>query len=476
MYVNAPIVSPVSTPTPVVPAGPISPSQPPGPSANQPDGSTIGLQPTIKTGMLTPWGMSPATPTAYRPAFPQVASVGRSIDGRPVPLNLGRGAGMPHRRATHPGSRADQVTQRKLNSAALAKGLPSTPQEDLRYRGGRTIKDLTYLNIFIGGPNRWTKTEQQWIDYGLEAAMTDPNLNHVVMQYFQNQPVSAEFRGSFWMSGYNPQRVTSANVKQLAKSLYTKGAFNDLPLQNTIINFFLPPGAILEDPSDGGQEFANLAKSIPVEDEANSADGLGGYHGSVHIGSTTVYYAVMVYSERKPDGSHNGIPAFAENWKSIVATAYHELHEARTDPDVDDAITTGQERYLGWTSDRGEEIADFPVDEASPLSLVFREVPLTDGTGKVPVQLLYSNAVHGPEGPIPQPHAGPTLPPAKRRTSPPGTTPIKPNPSPNPNPTPPANPNEGLQRVEQEWSRLPDAVKQQILELINTNVQSHPAF
>jgi hypothetical protein len=29
---------------------------------------------------------------------------------------------------------------------------------------------------------------------------------------------------------------------------------------------------------------------------------------------------------------------------------------------------------------------------------------LTNGIGIVPVQFLYSDAVHGPEGPIPNPH------------------------------------------------------------------------
>ncbi len=33
-----------------------------------------------------------------------------------------------------------------------------------------------------------------------------------------------------------------------------------------------------------------------------------------------------------------------------------------------------------------------------------QEVPLTDGSNSVPVQFQYSNAVHGPEGPIPAPY------------------------------------------------------------------------
>jgi hypothetical protein len=137
---------------------------------------------------------------------------------------------------------------------------------------------------------------------------------------------------------------------------------------------------------------------------------LGGYHGSVHPARrVTIYYAIGVFSERRPDGSNNGIVAFDQPWKNVVATFYHELNEARTDPDVEDAIRAGNSpravEFLGWTSQEGEECGDFPTTESEPdLSLVMKEVSLTNGDGKVPVQFQYSNAVQGPEGPIPQPH------------------------------------------------------------------------
>ena len=86
----------------------------------------------------------------------------------------------------------------------------------------------------------------------------------------------------------------------------------------------------------------------------------------------------------------------------MVATFYHELCEARTDPDVEVANRTGDSRLVGWTSPQREEIGDFPVFEAGgagDLGLVFREVRLADGSGSVPVQLQYSNRVNGPEDP-----------------------------------------------------------------------------
>ena len=87
-----------------------------------------------------------------------------------------------------------------------------------------------------------------------------------------------------------------------------------------------------------------------------------------------------------------------------MATFYHELNEARTDADVDDAIRAGNDpnavKFLGWTSKQGEECGDFPVFESgNDLTKVFKEVPLTSGAATVPVQFQYSDNVHGPEGP-----------------------------------------------------------------------------
>ena len=103
----------------------------------------------------------------------------------------------------------------------------------------------------------------------------------------------------------------------------------------------------------------------------------------------------------------NGIPVFDQPWKNVVATFYHELNEARTDADVEDAIRAGNSpnanSFLGWISDQGEECGDYPVSEAGGnLTEVFQEVELTDKSGTVPVQFMYSDAAHGPEGPIAQ--------------------------------------------------------------------------
>jgi hypothetical protein len=81
----------------------------------------------------------------------------------------------------------------------------------------------------------------------------------------------------------------------------------------------------------------------------------------------------------------------------VVATFYHEINEWRTDPDVEASSGTDLSGVLGWYSQQYGEIGDIPITQAGAnLGQVFVEVTLADGTGTVPVQLMYSNYDHGP--------------------------------------------------------------------------------
>ncbi|HET8894944.1 MAG TPA: hypothetical protein VFM96_12695 [Gaiellaceae bacterium] len=262
-------------------------------------------------------------------------------------------------------------------SAVLAPGFVSDKGLDLRYLGGMTLPALTFTTVYLG---RWDTVERTRLDGAIAAAMTDPHLNNVLAQYFPGKRVTATFAGSELHDGPTPARVYRDTVESIVSGLAVQG----------VACLLLPRGAVLVDGlSTGG-------------DGPDSRHGLGGYHGSVH----GVYYAVAVYSE-----AANGIVAFDEPWKNVCATLYHELQEVRTDPDVEEAIRAGAtpagEHLLGWYSPRGGEIGDIPLAVATDPSEVLREVPLADGSGSVPIQLMWSNAVGGPEGPISRPHPRP---------------------------------------------------------------------
>ncbi len=303
-------------------------------------------------------------------------------------------------------------------SVALAAGLPPTPEHDLTFHGGKTIPNLVFTNFYVGGSQAWRPSDIQSIDQALAAAMSDKDLNNVMSQYYPSGKITSTFRGSQVLAGPPPRVVSQGDVENLVRTLFAAGNLNGSDFSSTVFDFLLPSGTILntnEAPTAGAisgrleQDAAGpiRAAAVPHEEEEDSTQGLGGYHGSVHVGSgrsrQTIYYAIGVFSERLPNGTENGIPVFDQAWKNVVATFYHELNEARTDPDVEDAIRAGSNpsaaSFLGWTSSQGEECGDFPVFEANPLSKVFKEVKLTGGNGTVPVQFQYSDDVHGPEGP-----------------------------------------------------------------------------
>jgi hypothetical protein len=319
---------------------------------------------------------------------------------RPLRAYLKSKSKSAKRRYATAGFGAPKKNLSTIHQKAIAGGFPPTPQYNLVYRGGKTIRNLSFYNFYVGGSGAWAKSDIQNINSALNEAMNDAGLNNVVRQYFGNKTITSVFKGSTVLAGPAPAKFTEGNVHTLLSQLYAGGQLKKFDLANTVFNFFLPKNTILTD--DKNPAARKTKKDIPFEDEDSSLDGLGGYHGSLHAdASTTLYYAVGVYSAKLSNGRDNGIITFDQPWKNIVATFYHELIEARTDADVDDAIRTGKDSYCGWVNKNGEEIGDIPMREAGArLKLVMKEIALANGKGKVPVQLQYSNAVNGPEGPI----------------------------------------------------------------------------
>ena len=392
----------------------------PGTTPPSPPVPNPGSTPTIPIGLPTPtptlpkddstdfWSPWPLPPRANQLTARAGGLEDTFTDGvvnrtaaRPGGLN---GAG--------PGDSDSYVRQSQLIDDASP-----APNEDLRYRGGRTIRDLSYVNLYISGDTAWSKADVERIDGSLSAAMRDQYLNNVLLQYYNNQPISSTALPSHPLVGYTPKTVTRGDIQNFAAYLHQQGFLQSYDLKNTVFNFLLPPGTVLtaDNRAANAQRETSNAQTfetfdvVPKNEEVDSAKGLGGYHGSVVTSNGgRIYFSVDVYSQRFANGSTNGIPVFNEPWKNVVATLYHQLVEARTDPDVEDAIRgssdLNSDRYLGWVSDSGQEIGDFPIHANVPITSVIREVPLADGSGTVPVQLPYSNFVHGPEGPIAQSH------------------------------------------------------------------------
>jgi hypothetical protein len=314
----------------------------------------------------------------------------------------------------HPKSAAGEHHRARRISSGRAAGFPAKQALNLQYCGGRTLPHLTFTNVYLGGKAAWSADDIQKLDWGLAAAMSDPHLNNVLAQYYPDgKPPTTAFKPSRILEGPLPHRVYRDRVEGFVAGLVGSNGLSGFDLASTVVCFMRPRGVLLSDHASAGaaeghddDEQPKHNPAMGEHDEFDSAHGLGGYHGSIrakHGGkSETVYYAVGVYSE-----GTNGIVEFSEPWKNICAVFYHELCEARTDPDVEASNRAGDtpagKKLLGWYSDKGGEIGDIPLDEAAKLSSVMKEVPLAHGGKRVPIQLMWSNAVGGPEGPLKTP-------------------------------------------------------------------------
>lgn len=307
---------------------------------------------------------------------------------------------------------ASRKVKPELGLVAAATGGAAV---DLKYFGGRTLTNLTFANFYLDG-NNWAASDRKSIDSRIAALMTDPWCNNVIDQYEVTTPTTTVSPSKMLTDPVGPKYYTT-DVEAQVSTLFTAGTLKTFDLRNTIFNFLLPRGVVLVDgfrPGAARHDHETEAEhdrrhrgTVLVKDEAaDSQHGLGGFHGSVHVGSTTLYYSVEVYSAID-NGVENGIAIWKdEPWKNIVATLYHEMIEARTDPDVADVNRTGNDKLLAWYGKDGE-IGDAPItwfeQGHTTQQKVWFEPTLSDGT-TAPIQSMWSDAVHGPEGPVKKAH------------------------------------------------------------------------
>jgi hypothetical protein len=250
----------------------------------------------------------------------------KSVKAKKVPKRLAKFR--PMNVVVAPGSTAEKSYRAMARPLAslikpqvIAPGFPPTPEHNLINHGGKTIRNLVYTNFFVGGTSSWAETDIESIDQALAAAMADLNLNNVMMQYFDNQPITSTFTPSHVLPGTRPSQFSQGDVEQLVRSLFLQGGLAGFDFSSTVFNFLLPSGTVLTTDTNPTSAIspAGNAAAIPVEDEANSLQELGGYHGSVHPARrVTIYYAIGVFSEMRPNGSNNGIVAFDHRGKTSL--------------------------------------------------------------------------------------------------------------------------------------------------------------
>jgi hypothetical protein len=297
----------------------------------------------------------------------------------PMRIQVAPGSEAEYRHYRSAVRRSGEVFQRE----ALAPGVRASPQDDLIFRGGKTLPQMGFQNVYLGHPSDFASGDVESIDDSITRLMRDEQLQSIIQQYFKGKKLEYDIAPSVILDENRRNEMDEPDVQNKVIDLFDKKLITTTDLDRTVFNLILPPDTVLK------------------LNGSTSSNGLGGYHGSVHFlrdGQTrTLYYSANVYSAVRL-GKRNGIPFFSTPWKNVVCTLYHELIESQTDPDVGDAIRLNDGRFLGFNSKFGQEIGDQPI-AANSLDKVFKEVLTMPGPKPTPMQFIYSNAVHGAEGP-----------------------------------------------------------------------------
>jgi hypothetical protein len=301
----------------------------------------------------------------------------------PMRIQVAPGSEAEYRHYRTAARRSDDSIERE----ALAPGVTASPSDDLVFRGGKTLPQMGIQNIYLGHPSDFAPGDVETIDDAITRLMRDEQLKKVIQQYFPGKKLNYDIAPSVVLDESRRNEMDEPDVQNKIIDLFDRNLILTTDIDRTIFNLILAPDTVLK-----------LSGS-------SSLAGLGGYHGSVHFSrggiTRTLYYSANVYSAIR-SGRRNGIPFFSAPWKNVVCTLYHELAESQTDPDVGDAIRQNDRRFIGFNSNRGQEIGDQPI-AANSLNRVFKEVLTLPGPRPTPVQFVYSNAVHGAEGPDEKP-------------------------------------------------------------------------
>ena len=274
-----------------------------------------------------------------------------------------------------------------LDHEALAAGVSASPKDDLVFRGGKTLPQMGFQNIYLGRHSDFAPGDVESIDDAITRLVRNEQIKAIMQQYFPGKQITYDVAPSVILDETRRNEMDEPDVQNKIIDLFDKNLILPTDHDRTCFNLILAPDTILK------------------LDGSSSQAGLGGYHGSVHFSrngkSHTLYYSANVYSAIR-SGRRNGIPFFSAPFKNVVCTLYHELMETQTDPDVNDAIQQNDRRFIGFNSNRGQEIGDQPLS-ANTLDRVFKEVMTMPGPKPTPMQFIFSNKVHGAEGPDEKP-------------------------------------------------------------------------
>src|SRR5882724_1996249 len=121
----------------------------------------------------------------------------------------------PMRIQVAPGSEAEYRHYRaarrhsdaNLEREALAPGVSASPKDDLIFRGGKTLPQMGFQNIYLGRSGDFAKGDVEAIDDSIARVMRDEKLKNVIQQYFPGKALSYDIAPSVILNENRPNEM-----------------------------------------------------------------------------------------------------------------------------------------------------------------------------------------------------------------------------------------------------------------------------
>src|SRR5262245_57695864 len=80
--------------------------------------------------------------------------------------------------------------------SAIAPGVSASPQDDLLFRGGKTLPRMGFQNVYLGRPSDFASGDVESIDNAITRLMRDDQLKSIIQQYFQGKKLEYDIAPS----------------------------------------------------------------------------------------------------------------------------------------------------------------------------------------------------------------------------------------------------------------------------------------
>ncbi|HVG19041.1 MAG TPA: hypothetical protein VNI02_08295, partial [Blastocatellia bacterium] len=104
----------------------------------------------------------------------------------PMRIQVAPGSEAEYRHYRSAARRRDGSIERE----ALAPGVSASPKDDLIFRGGKTLPQMGFQNIYLGHPSDFAPGDVENIDDAITRVMRDEQLKNVVQQYFPGKKLT----------------------------------------------------------------------------------------------------------------------------------------------------------------------------------------------------------------------------------------------------------------------------------------------